>query len=48
MAREDVRILDTGDQFPEMDFDVVGGGKIKIPEDCNQKWSVFLIYRGSW
>ena len=48
MARKDVNILDTGDQFPEMDFDSVSDGRIKIPGDFRQKWSVFLIYRGSW
>ena len=48
MAREDVQILDTGELFPNIEFDTVNGGRIVLPESFGGKWSLFLVYRGSW
>lgn len=48
MARENDRILDTGDFFPEMEFDTVSGEKIVLPRDFGQRWNVLLFYRGHW
>jgi hypothetical protein len=46
MAREDVRSLDTGDPFPELSFDTVGGTRLSLPGDFVGRWSIFLVYRG--
>ncbi len=48
MARENDRMLDTGDFFPEMEFDTVSGEKIVLPRDFGQRWNVLLFYWGHW
>ncbi len=40
--------LDTGDQFPRIEIDKVGGGKILLPGDLNGSWGVVLFYRSHW
>ena len=41
-------ILDTGDPFPRIDIDKVGGGKIVLPDDLRGSWGVVLFYRSHW
>jgi hypothetical protein len=48
MARAGNIVLDTGDYFPEMEFQMVGGPGVTIPRAFIGHWSVFLIYRGQW
>ncbi|MBI5074401.1 MAG: hypothetical protein HZB62_04435 [Nitrospirae bacterium] len=48
MARENCNILDTGDKFPALEIEAVGGGKIILPDDFGKGWSVMLFYRGHW
>jgi hypothetical protein len=48
MARENSRPLDSGDNFPRIEFDTVEGSRIILPDHLKGNWSVFLIYRGSW
>lgn len=48
MARENCKILDTGDDFPEVTMNDAGGGTIVLPADFEGKWGIFLIYRGNW
>ena len=48
MSRADVPVLDTGIQFPRLEFDVVGGGRLCLPEDFFGVWSVVLFCRGEW
>lgn len=48
MARVQERILDTGDVFPELEFNTTEGDKIVLPRDFGNKWNIFLIYRGYW
>lgn len=40
--------LDTGDKFPAMTLNLVGGGTLKLPDDLDAKFSVVLFYRGHW
>jgi peroxiredoxin len=48
MARENVPILDTGAQFPGLEFDTAGGGRLCLPTDFSGFWSVILFCRGDW
>lgn len=47
MAQEG-RTLDNGAVFPEMVFDSTDGGRITLPADLKDKWTVLLFYRGHW
>ena len=40
--------LQQGDRFPSMSFDLVGGGKLRIPEDMPGRYAAVLFYRGHW
>lgn len=35
-------------RFPSMTFDLVGGGKLRIPEDMPGRYAAVLFYRGHW
>lgn len=48
MAREGRVILDSGDQFPRLELDTVGHGRLTVPEAFGQDWGVFLVYRAHW
>jgi alkyl hydroperoxide reductase subunit AhpC len=48
MSRSNCTTLDTGDDFPHMEFNAVGGGKVRLPEDFGERWNVLLFYRGHW
>ncbi len=48
MAQENVRKLDTGDHFPELEFDTISGSKIVLPGNLAGVWTVLLFYRGHW
>jgi hypothetical protein len=48
MARESSTILDTGDRFPDLEFNLVSGEKMLLPRDLGNRWRVLLIYRGHW
>ena len=48
MARENVPVLDTGVQFPSLELDAAGGGRLCLPTDFNGYWSVILFCRGDW
>ncbi len=48
MARENSRLLDNGDAFPEMEFDCIENRRIVLPGDFGERWNVFLVYRGHW
>jgi hypothetical protein len=41
-------ILDTGDAFPRLEIEKVGGGKIVLPDALNGSWGVILFYRSHW
>jgi len=40
--------LNTGDAFPAMTLDLVGGGKLTLPEGLGAKYNIILFYRGHW
>lgn len=48
MAKENCKILDTGDGFPVMEFNSVIGEIILLPRDFKEKWNILLFYRGHW
>ncbi|MEM7602550.1 MAG: hypothetical protein AAF357_14180 [Verrucomicrobiota bacterium] len=37
--------LDTGDEFPPLELNLIGGGTVQLPVE---EWTLFLIYRGNW
>ncbi|MEP6618988.1 MAG: peroxiredoxin family protein [bacterium] len=41
-------VLHNGDRFPELTIDVVGGGRISLPDDLAGSYGVVLLYRGAW
>ncbi len=41
-------VLDSGDLFPCLGFETVGGGKMRLPDALIGAWSVILFYRGDW
>ncbi len=40
--------LETGNTFPGMSWNLVGGGTLKIPEAFDTKYNIVLFYRGHW
>ncbi len=48
MARIGTTYLDTDNMFPKIEFQLVSGEKLKLPEGMGQGYSVVLIYRGEW
>lgn len=48
MPRMTDKMIDSGDPFPSLEADRVGGGKISLPGDLAGDWGVVLLYRGHW
>ncbi len=48
MPRMAEKIIDSGNPFPSIEVDRVGGGKISLPGDLSGAWGVVLLYRGHW
>ncbi len=40
--------LNTGDTFPSLTLQLVGGGTMTVPDDFDSKYGVILFYRGHW
>ncbi|MBS1217123.1 MAG: hypothetical protein H6R21_256 [Proteobacteria bacterium] len=40
--------LDSGDAFPDLELELVGGGTQHISALAAGRWSVVLLYRGDW
>ncbi|HJM49721.1 MAG TPA: hypothetical protein QGF63_07710 [Alphaproteobacteria bacterium] len=40
--------LNTGDVFPELTLDLVGGGSLNLPGGLAGNYRVILFYRGHW
>ena len=40
--------LNTGDTFPSLTLDLVGGGTLTVPDGLDSKYKVILFYRGHW
>ena len=48
MPRMTDKMIDSGDPFPSLEVNQVGGGKISLPGDLAGDWGVVLLYRGHW
>lgn len=48
MTRERNVLLDTGDILPDVEFDLVTGGRMVLPRDLGSRWRVLFVYRGHW
>lgn len=48
MARLGFKLLDTNESFPEMEFRLISGEGVKIPEGLGDGYAVVLLYRGYW
>ena len=46
MARSESKLLDTGDAFPKLSWNLPDGGTINVPGDMGDGWKVVLIFRG--
>lgn len=40
--------LDTGDHFPDLELQLVGGATQRISALADKGWSLLLLYRGDW
>ena len=40
--------LETGDTFPDIQLQLVGGGSLSLPSDLDADFGVALFYRGHW
>ena len=48
MAKEGLASLDTNDVFPKLDFELVSGETLSIPEGLGEDYGILMFYRGSW
>jgi hypothetical protein len=48
MAKEGLASLDTNDVFPKLDFKLVSGERLSIPEGLGEGYGILIFYRGSW
>ena len=48
MPRVTETMLESGDRFPHLMFNKVGGGTVRLPDDLAGAWGVVLLYRGHW
>jgi hypothetical protein len=40
--------LNTGDAFPRLTLNLVGGGTLELPDGIDATYKVILFYRGHW
>ena len=40
--------LNTGDAFPSLNLNLVGGGTATVPDPTDAKYQMVLFYRGHW
>jgi len=48
MAGAEGVLLDTGNRFPELAFETVNHGGVRIDRDFTRGYGVVLVYRGHW
>ena len=41
-------MLQQGGRFPQLELDLVGGGKLSLPGDSPSRYTALLFYRGHW
>ena len=42
------QMLNPGDKFPRLEFEVVGGDKLVLPDEFAGNWAYIMVYRGHW
>jgi len=42
------KTLDADDLFPSIQFNLIDGTSLTFPEDAGNKYSLLLVYRGTW
>ena len=40
--------LTSGDTFPALSLDIVGGRRLNLPDDIETPLAIVLFYRGHW
>ena len=40
--------LDSGDLFPDLNVNIVGGNTFNLKENLDAKYNIILLYRGYW
>ncbi|MEM7407938.1 MAG: hypothetical protein AAF458_21790 [Pseudomonadota bacterium] len=40
--------LDAGEQFPQLELDLVSGGSLVLPDGIETRYLIALFYRGHW
>lgn len=48
MARENVKLLDTGDDFPDLQIKLISGETSGATQAAGHAWKTILFYRGNW
>ncbi len=48
MAKADSTLLDINDPFPKMNFQLLSGETISLPEEFGDNYGIILFYRGNW
>lgn len=48
MAKTDSTFLDTGNDYPKMDLQLLNGTTLRLPNDFGNGYGVVLFYRGHW
>ena len=43
-----VEMLQQGGRFPKVEFKLVGGGTLTLPDDSPTRYTAVLLYRGHW
>ena len=40
--------LNSGDTFPDLTVNVMGGGTFNLKDNLEAKYNIILLYRGHW
>lgn len=43
-----IKKLDVGDFFPRLELTLVGGGRMGLPDQMDNRYRIVLFYRGHW
>ncbi len=41
-------MLQQGGRFPQLELNLLDGGKLTLPEDAPSRYTALLFYRGHW
>lgn len=48
MAQAQTTKLDSGSRFPDIEFQLLDGSRVRLPAAWSGRWGALLIYRGHW